>query len=100
MNDAMAEYNGVWLRPLALKAVRTLTRPVNMIGENPEREFCLVAPPSVEGRVLVVTEVTNKYNADNSKNDPVVDAEDWLLMMNVYMMEYDNHMRNERQWKV
>ena len=32
---------------------------------------------------MVVTEVTNKYNADNSKNDLVVDAEDWRLTMNV-----------------
>ena len=76
MNDAMAEYNGVWLRPLALKAVRTLTRPVNMIEEKPERKYCLVAPPVVKVGISVATKVTNKYNADNSKNYPVVDVED------------------------
>ena len=99
-NDAIAEYVGVLLGPVASKAVRTLTRPVNTIGEKPERKYRLVAPPSVEGGVLAVTEVTNKYNADNSKNNPVVYAEYWRLVMNVYMKEYSNHMRDEWQWKV
>ena len=80
---------------MALKSVRTLTSPVNTIGEKPERKYRLVAPPAVEGGVPVVTEATNKYNANNSKNDPVMDAEDWRLTMNVYMKEYDNHMRDE-----
>ena len=30
----------------------------------------------------------------------MVDAEDWRLTMNVYMKEYVNYMRDERQWKV
>ena len=47
-----------------------------------------------------MTEVSNKYNTDNSKNDPVVDAEDWRLTMSVFMKEYDNYMRDERQWKI
>ena len=75
-NDAMAEYVGVLLGPMAPKAVRTLTRPVNTIGEKPERKYRSVVPPSVEGGVPVATRVKNKYNADNSKSDPLVDAED------------------------
>ena len=46
------------------------------------------------GGVPFVTEVLNKYNANNSKSDPVVDAEDWRLTMNIYMKEYENYMRN------
>ena len=60
---------------VASRAVRTLTRPVNEIGAKPERKYRLVTAGAA-GEVLVVTEVENKYNADNSKNDPVVDAED------------------------
>ena len=96
-NGVMAEYVGVLLGPVASKAVRTLTRPVNTIREKPGRKYPLVAPQSVEGGVTVVIEVTNKYNADNSKNDLVVNTEDWRLTMNVYMKEYDNHMRDKRQ---
>ena len=83
-NEAMAEYVGVSLGPVASRAVRTLTRPVNAIREKPERKYRLVTAGAA-GEVPVVTEVLNKYNADNSKNDPVVDAEDWRLTMNVYM---------------
>ena len=32
-----------------------------------------------------MTEVTNRFNADNSKNGQVVDAEDWCLAMNVHI---------------
>ena len=73
-NEAMAEYVGVSLGPVASRAVRNLTRPVNTIREKTERKCHLVTPPSVEGGVPVVTEVTNKYNPDNGKNDPVVDV--------------------------
>ena len=50
------------------------------------------------GEILVVTEVLNKHNPGNNKNDPVVDTEDWRLTMSVYMTNYDNYMRDERQW--
>jgi hypothetical protein len=55
---------------------------------------------AAEGEIPVVTEVFNKYNPENSKNNPMVDAEDWRLTMNVYMKKYDNYMRDERQWKI
>ena len=71
-----------------------------MIREKPKRKYCSVAPSVVEGGIPVVTEVTHKYNVDNSKNNLVVDAEDWRLTMIVNMKEYDNYMRGERQWKV
>ena len=61
----MAEYVGVSLGPVASRAVRTLTRPVNVIGEKPERKYRLVTAGAAGG-VPVVTEVLNKYNADNS----------------------------------
>ena len=38
MNDAMAEYVGVLLGPVASKAVRILTRPVNTIGGKSARK--------------------------------------------------------------
>ena len=38
-NDVMAEYGGVLLGPVASNAVRILTRPVNTIGEKPERKL-------------------------------------------------------------
>ena len=38
----MAEYVGVSLGPVASRAVRTLTRPVNEIGVKPERKYRLV----------------------------------------------------------
>ena len=47
-----------------------------------------------------MTEVTNKCNAENNKNNLVVDTEDWHLTMNVYMRECENHMRDTRQQKV
>ena len=59
-----------------------------------------MAPAAVAGELPVVTEVSNKYNAVTSKNDPVVNAEDWRLTMNVFVKEYDNYMREERQWKI
>jgi hypothetical protein len=99
-NEAMAEYVGVSLGPVASRAVRTLTKPTIKIGEKPERKYRSVAPAAVAGGLPIVTEVSNKYNADNSKNDPVVDAEDWRLTMSVFMKEYDNYMRDERQWKI
>ena len=34
-NEAMAEYVGVLLGPVASRAVRTLTKPVNEIGAKP-----------------------------------------------------------------
>ena len=37
--DTLAGYVGVLLGPVALKAVRTLTRPVNTVREKPERKF-------------------------------------------------------------
>ena len=43
-NEAMAEYVGVSLGPMALRAVRTLAKPVNEIGAKPERMYRLVAP--------------------------------------------------------
>ena len=43
-----------------------------------------------------MTKVTNNYNTNNSKNDSVVDTEDWRLTMNVYVMEYDNNTRDKR----
>ena len=98
-NDVMTEYARVLLRPMASKGVRTLTRPMNTIREKPGKKFRSVAPPAVEGGIPVVTEVMNTYNFDNSKNDPVVDAEDWCLTMNVYMKENDNLMRDKQQWK-
>ena len=94
-NEAMAEYVGVLLEPVASRAVRTLTKPVNEIGVKPKRKYHLVTAGAA-GEVLVVTGVLNKYNADNSKNDPLVDAENWRLTMNVYMKEYENYMRDER----
>ena len=94
-NKAMTEYVEVSLGPVALRAFRSLTRPVNAIGEKPERKYRLVTAGAA-GEVPVVTEVLNKYNADNSKNDPVVDAEDWRLTMNVCMKEYKNYMRDKR----
>ena len=45
----------------------------------------------------MVTEVPDRYNLDNSKNNLVVDAEEWKLTINVYMNTYNNHMRNKRQ---
>ena len=99
-NEAMAEYVEVLLGPVALRAVRTLTRPVNKIGEKPKRKYCAVTPASAVGELPVVTEVSNKHNPINSKNNPVADAEDWRLLMNVYMEKYDNYMRDERQWKI
>ena len=39
------------------------------------------------GGLLVVTVVENKYKADNSKTNPVVDASGWHLRMSVYMKE-------------
>ena len=96
-HDAMTEYVGFLLGPVASKAARTLTRPVNTIREKPGRKYPLVAPQSVEEGVTVVIEVTDKYNADNSKNNLVVNTENWRLTMNVYMKEYDNHMRDKRR---
>ena len=40
--EAMAEYVGVSLGPVASRAVRTLTRPVHEIGVKPERKYRLV----------------------------------------------------------
>ena len=55
----------------------------------------------VHGGLPIVIEVTDRYNVDNNnKNNPVVDTEDRRLIMNVYMKEYENHMRDLRQWKV
>ena len=48
-NDMMAEYVGFTLGPVASKAVRTLTRPVCTIGENPERKYQSVTAASIEG---------------------------------------------------
>jgi hypothetical protein len=48
-NEAMAEYVGVSLGPVASRAVRTLTKPMNKIGEKPERKYRSVAPPAVAG---------------------------------------------------
>ena len=85
---------------MASRVVRTLTKPVNKIGEKSERKYHSVAPEAVAGEPPVVTELSNKYIANNSKNNPVVDAEDWRLTMNVYMKKYDNYMRDEWQWKI
>ena len=81
-NMAMAEYVGVLMGPVASRTVRTLARPVNEIGGKPERKYHLVTAEAA-GEVPVVMEVVNKYNPDNSKNDPVVDAEVWRLTMSV-----------------
>ena len=59
---------GVLLGPVASRAVRTLKKSVNEIGEKPERMYRSVAPEAVAGELPVVTEVSNKYNANNSKN--------------------------------
>ena len=80
----MAEYVGVLMGPVASRAARTLTKPVKKIGAEPKRKYRLVAAAAA-GESPIVTEVLNKYNPDNSKNDPVVDVEDWHLTMNVYM---------------
>ena len=95
-NDMMAEYVGFTLGPVASKAVRTLTRPVATIGKKPERKYRSVTEAPVAGGIPIIEEVTHRYNEDNSKNDPVVDAEDWRLTMNVYTKEYENHTRDER----
>ena len=81
----MVEYGGFILEPVASKAVRTLTRPVRTIRETFKRKYRLVAPALVEGGLPTVTEISNRFNADNSKNDPMVDVEDWRLTMNAYM---------------
>ena len=81
---------------MASGAVRTLTKPVNEIWEKPKRMYRPVALVAASGELSVVTEVSNKYNPENSKTNPVVDAEDWRLTMNVYMKKYDNYMRDER----
>ena len=47
-----------------------------------------------------ITEVTNRYNVDNSKNDLMVDTEYCRVLVNVYTKEYKNHMKDERQWKM
>ena len=80
---------GFTLGHVASKAVRILTMPVSTIEEKPERKYRSVAPSLAEGGLTVVMEVTNKYNVNNSKNDLVVDAEDWHLMMHVYKKEYE-----------
>ena len=85
---------------MASRAVRTLTKPVNKIGEKPGKNYRSVALAAASSELPVVTEVSYKYNPDNSKNNPVVDAEDWRLTINVYIKEYDNYMRDERQWKI
>ena len=84
---------------MASRVVRTLPKPANKIGGELKRKYHLVAAATA-GEILVVTGVLNKYNPNTSKNDPVVDAEDWRLTMNVYMKKYDNYMRDERQWKI
>ena len=38
INEVMAEYVGVLLGPVASRAVRTLTKPVNKIGVKPKRK--------------------------------------------------------------
>ena len=97
-NKAMAEYVDGSLGAVDSRAVRTLTKPVNEIGAKLERKCRLVAAEAAR-EIPVVTEVLSKYKPDNSKKDPVVDAEDWRLTMNVHMKKYDNYMRDERQWK-
>jgi hypothetical protein len=99
-NDAMVEYVRVLLGSVASKTISTLMRPVNTFKENPKRKYRLVAPLAIEGGISVVTEVTDKYKAHSSKNDLVVDADNWRLTMNLYMKEYNNHIGDERQWKV
>ena len=99
INEVMAEYVGVLLGSVALRAVRTLAKPVNKIRTKPEKNYHLVAAAAAE-ELLVVTEVLNKYNPNNSKNNPVVDAGDWRLTMNMYMKKYNKYMRDERQWKI
>ena len=59
-----------------------------------------MVPARTAGELPVVTEVSNKYNPENSKNDPVVDTEDWRLTMNVYMKKYDNYKKYKRQWTI
>jgi hypothetical protein len=73
---------------------------VSTIGEKPERKYQLVTPALAEGGLSPVTKVTNTYSADNNKNDQVRVTEDWRLIMNVYMRNDENHMRDERQWKI
>ena len=59
-----------------------------------------MAPVAAAGELPVLMEVSHKYNPKNSKNDPVVNAEDWRLTLNVYMKKCDNYMRDERQLKI
>ena len=96
----MSVYVGVALGPVPLRAVRTLTKSVNKIGVKPERKYRFFSPAEAVGELPVVTEVLNKYNPDNSKNNPVVDTEDWRLTMDVYMKKYNNYTRDGRQWKI
>ena len=46
-NEAMAEYVGVSLGPLASRTDRILTKPVNEILTKPERKYRLVAAVAV-----------------------------------------------------
>ena len=73
-NEAMMKYAGVSLGPVASTAVRTPTKPVNKIGEKPERKYCSLAPTAAAGELPVVLEVSNKYNPNTDKNNPVVDV--------------------------
>jgi hypothetical protein len=55
----------------------------------------------VDRSLPTISLVIYRYIPDNSKNVMVVDGEEWLVIMNVYMKELKKFMREEdRQRKV
>ena len=49
----------------------------------------------VSGGLPIVFKSTNRYSKDSNKYVGGVFAEDWRLIMDVYMNEYKNHTRDK-----